>query len=349
MNDPKRNFRTPKVRLVGGVRIAHRGCSGDHGDNTAAAFAAAIGGGHAIETDVRMTEDGVLVLVHDETVGGVPVERLMFDRLRELDGQVVALRELLRRCSGGDVLLVLDVKYRGVGRRPGAVEQAVIDELAHAGRLGRTADGLTMVSSFSPACLVEFEERDPAIPRLQILESLRRSPDRAAAAATDILEIVRDHAVGIVPDVTDLERVTWVRLARERGLGVFPYPPVIIETRDGHRLATDAIIAARCDGGHFNYPEMYGPPPVNAPTPTQAMRAFLAAQQRKVAFRSVLFRTRGSVARLAALLVAYGEGGELSVADLDNAAAYERLPSDQATSVRERCAQLIAARLNQQA
>jgi glycerophosphoryl diester phosphodiesterase len=341
MNDPQPNPAAP----VGGVRIAHRGCSGEYGDNTAAAFAAAIGGGHAIETDVRMTEDGVLVLVHDETVGGVPVERLIFDRLCELDPQVVALRSLLHRCSGGDVLLVLEVKYRGVRRVPGAIEQAVIDELGQAGRLGSAADGLTVVSSFSPACLLEFEERDETIPRLQILESLRCRPIQEAVAATDILEIVRDHTVGIAPDVTDLERVPWMRLAGERGLGVFPYPPETIQTRDGHREATEIIIGARCDGGHFNYPEMYGPAPASDPTPTQTMRGFLAAQERKVGLRSVLFRNRGSVARLAAQLVMHGDGRELSTVDLYNADGDAGLSPNQATNLQTRCAHLIAERL----
>jgi glycerophosphoryl diester phosphodiesterase len=49
--------------------IAHRGASGYAPENTRAAFERAIAmGADAIETDVQLTADGVLVLFHDTTV-----------------------------------------------------------------------------------------------------------------------------------------------------------------------------------------------------------------------------------------------------------------------------------------
>lgn len=58
--------------LVPGPRrplvIAHRGASGTHPENTAAAFeAAARTGADAIETDVQLSADGVPFLLHDDT------------------------------------------------------------------------------------------------------------------------------------------------------------------------------------------------------------------------------------------------------------------------------------------
>lgn len=48
------------------VMIGHRGYSAKHVDNTAESFiAAAKHGSHGVETDVRVTKDGVLVLSHD--------------------------------------------------------------------------------------------------------------------------------------------------------------------------------------------------------------------------------------------------------------------------------------------
>jgi len=47
--------------------IAHRGCSKNHPENTIAAFDAAFSSGaDAIETDVRLTQDGSVVVSHDK-------------------------------------------------------------------------------------------------------------------------------------------------------------------------------------------------------------------------------------------------------------------------------------------
>lgn len=71
--------------------IAHRGASGYAPENTRAAFERAIAmGADAIETDVRLTADGQLVLVHDATVtrttdGRGPVADHTLAELRALD------------------------------------------------------------------------------------------------------------------------------------------------------------------------------------------------------------------------------------------------------------------------
>ncbi len=71
--------------------IAHRGSSGVQAEHTVQAFQAAINeGGHALECDVRLTRDGVLVCVHDRRVnrtsnGRGQVSRLELAELSELD------------------------------------------------------------------------------------------------------------------------------------------------------------------------------------------------------------------------------------------------------------------------
>lgn len=71
--------------------IAHRGASGYAPENTRAAFELAIEmGADAIETDVRLSADGHLVLVHDATVtrttdGGGPVADHTLAELKALD------------------------------------------------------------------------------------------------------------------------------------------------------------------------------------------------------------------------------------------------------------------------
>jgi glycerophosphoryl diester phosphodiesterase len=62
--------------------IAHRGLHGEGAvENTASAFAAAIAGGYAIETDVQITADGEAIVHHDAALG----------RLTEGDGRLAAM------------------------------------------------------------------------------------------------------------------------------------------------------------------------------------------------------------------------------------------------------------------
>ena len=70
---------------------AHRGFSAEYPENTMPSFAAALDCGvDQLETDVRMTSDGELVLIHDETVnrttnGTGLVSQMTFEELRKLD------------------------------------------------------------------------------------------------------------------------------------------------------------------------------------------------------------------------------------------------------------------------
>jgi glycerophosphoryl diester phosphodiesterase len=77
--------------------IAHRGASAYAPDNTAASFRLAIEqGAPLIETDVQMTVDGVLVLVHDWRVGGRLVLDVTLTELRDLVADVLTVGEALR-------------------------------------------------------------------------------------------------------------------------------------------------------------------------------------------------------------------------------------------------------------
>ena len=102
---------------------AHRGDSTHDPENTMTAFRRAIDAGvDMIETDVRMTCDGVLVLIHDKTVdrttdGTGYVKDMTFAQLRALNAgtqaepqQIPALSELLELLQGTGVTLNLEVK-----------------------------------------------------------------------------------------------------------------------------------------------------------------------------------------------------------------------------------------------
>ena len=113
--------------------LAHRGASGYAPENTEAAFDRAIAlRSDGIETDVRATRDGVLVLVHDERVdrttdGEGRVEEMTFDELSRLDagapfnprfaGERVPTVEAFLERYGGRLPLCLEVKQAGLEER----------------------------------------------------------------------------------------------------------------------------------------------------------------------------------------------------------------------------------------
>ena len=146
---------------------AHRGFSEKYPENTMEAFRAALEvGADEIETDVRVTADGELVLIHDDTVGRTTdgtgkVCEMTLNELRTLDAgvkkgaefagaKVPTLRELLELVKDHPTL-TLDIElkeYPAEGREALAFEVcdkalAMIDEYGFTKRC--------VVNSFSGA------------------------------------------------------------------------------------------------------------------------------------------------------------------------------------------------------
>jgi len=130
--------------------IAHRGASGAAPENTLPAFDLAVRqGADAIELDVRLTADGVPVVLHDDTLdrttGGLgPVKALSLAELREVDAgarftldggcsfpfraaevRIPTLSEVLRGFPG--IPLLLDLKEPAVQE---AVRRVLLEESA---------------------------------------------------------------------------------------------------------------------------------------------------------------------------------------------------------------------------
>jgi glycerophosphoryl diester phosphodiesterase len=94
--------------------IGHRGASAVAPENTIAAFKAAIeAGADGIEFDVRLSSDGVPVVIHDETLyrtAGVRrrVADISVDQLNEFD--VPSLEQLFELFKSNDLVLYLEMK-----------------------------------------------------------------------------------------------------------------------------------------------------------------------------------------------------------------------------------------------
>ncbi len=132
--------------------IAHRGASGGFPENTMLAFRRGLAeGADALEFDVRLTADGVAVVIHDPTVdrttnGSGPVGQLQLAELTCLDAgsgeRVPTVSEVLE--SFPDTPLIIEVK-----------EARASAELARV-LLRQGASGRVLVGSFDHRALRPF-------------------------------------------------------------------------------------------------------------------------------------------------------------------------------------------------
>jgi glycerophosphoryl diester phosphodiesterase len=208
--------------------VAHRGASASHAEHTLAAYELAIAeGADALECDVRLTRDGVLVCVHDRKVdrtsdGRGVVSTLELAELAELDfaswkkaggdplleasweepdldrGRVLTLERLLQLVEGTRVELHIETKHPT--RYGGLVERALVDLLERYGvarPLTRSVSPVT-VMSFAPTSLRRVHAMAPQVPTVYLMDRVPvryrdgSLPSQVYAAGPSI-EIVRDH------------------------------------------------------------------------------------------------------------------------------------------------------------
>jgi len=146
--------------------IAHRGGPVHQPENTMAAFEHAIAiGSDWIEMDIQRSQDGVLVVVHDEMVdrttnGTGNVSDSTWEQLQALDAgngeRIPTFAEVIALAQESDVGLLPEAKspelYPGIEAE---IVQAIVD--------GGYADG-TVVQSFKPEALFKVREHNSDIP-----------------------------------------------------------------------------------------------------------------------------------------------------------------------------------------
>jgi len=132
--------------------VAHRGASATHPENTLPAFRAAIDiGAPFVEFDVRLSSDGVPVVIHDAsldrtTEGTGPVWERSAAELSRLS--VPPLAQVLELTSGRCGILVEIKLPRGAGSDGGPTAGAAVAELERNG-----FDGPVVVISFDPGSI----------------------------------------------------------------------------------------------------------------------------------------------------------------------------------------------------
>ncbi len=205
------------------LNIAHRGASGYCPENTMAAFKRSMElGATAIETDVQMTADGHLVLIHDELLKrttGSPkaVKDVTLEELQQLDAgswfdpafreeYIPTLRELFELVKPSSLQINLELK-NGVVLYPG-LEEAVMEEINRFGMSDRV-----IISSFNHYSLVKCKQLAPEI-RTGILymEGLYEAWEYASRIGANALHAYR---FAVTPE--------WVAKAAEKEIAYHPF------------------------------------------------------------------------------------------------------------------------------
>jgi glycerophosphoryl diester phosphodiesterase len=219
--------------------VAHRGSSAAFAEHTLAAYELAIQeGADALECDVRLTRDGVLVCVHDRKVdrtsdGRGVVSTLELAELAELDfaswkarqhdelleasweevdrdrGRVLTLERLLQLALDHARPVQLHIETKHPTRYGGLVERALVDLLERYGLakpLARSVSRVT-VMSFAPTSLRRMHVMAPVVPTVLLMDRVPlRYRDGSLPAQVTVagpsLEILRAHP-GYVQRVHD--------------------------------------------------------------------------------------------------------------------------------------------------
>lgn len=146
-------------------KIAHRGFhSEDVPENSMTAFARAIEKNYAIELDVQITRDNIVVVFHDYDLvrmTGVnkEIENCTYDEIKDLklkntEEKIPTLKDVLKLVNGR-VGLLIEIKNNGI---PGKLEKEVVKIL-------KNYKGHYMVQSFNILTLIWFKKNAPKIIR----------------------------------------------------------------------------------------------------------------------------------------------------------------------------------------
>lgn len=222
--------------------IGHRGASGYAPEHTFASWDLALElGADYLEQDLQMTRDGVLIVLHDETLdrttGGRCRGRVIdhtWDEIRHCDAgswfndtfpsrardhyvgaTIPALDEVLTR-YGDRASFYIETK--NPEDAPG-MEEALLALLdRHGLREPARSEWRVLIQSFSERSLRLIHGLDPELPLIQLLHPRTNTPRTIEARLRQIAE----YAVGIGPAWRDVDH-SLIAAARRACLEVHPY------------------------------------------------------------------------------------------------------------------------------
>jgi glycerophosphoryl diester phosphodiesterase len=204
------------------VRIAHRGLhtARDHApENSLRAFACAARRRFAIEFDVHLSADGVVMVFHDETLDRmtqakgrlslVNAATLQSLPLSGTDERIPTLKQVLDLVAG-QVGILVELKTENA--KDDRLEQAVARLLAN-------YRGPVAVQSFNPRTVAWFANHFPNVPRGQLSMDFRRGSGRMSLSnrrrltAMSTLERTRADFIGYhVQAMPNFSLTNWRKL-----------------------------------------------------------------------------------------------------------------------------------------
>jgi glycerophosphoryl diester phosphodiesterase len=255
------------------VNIGHRGASGYAPEHTIASYDLALKlGADYIEQDLQLTKDGVLVVMHDETLdrtarptaasapgdcSGLVIEHTLaqiktcdvgtwfnetypqYAKPEYVGLKVPTLEEVFQRYGKG---VNYYIETKNPEAAPGMEEELL--RLMDKYRLTRPAanNWQVLIQSFSSASLQKVHGLNPSLPLIQLYDSAETSASIQAS-----LDTTRTYAVGIGPSKDDVDSAL-VAAAHQRCLDVHPY--TVNEKREMRSLIRTGV-----DGMFTNFPD----------------------------------------------------------------------------------------------
>lgn len=255
------------------LNVGHRGASGYAPEHTFAAYDLALRmGADYIEQDLQMTSDGVLVVLHDETLDrtarptaesgpgdctGLVREKTLaqiktcdvgswfneaypqYARPEYVGLKIPTLEEVFQRYRKS---VNYYIETKSPEAAPG-MEEELLRLMDEYGLTRPAAERWqVLIQSFSPASLQKVHALDPSLPLIQLFSGAETGETIQAK-----LDATAAYAVGIGPSKDDVDAAL-VEAAHARCLDVHPY--TVNESAEMERL-----IAAGVDGMFTNFPD----------------------------------------------------------------------------------------------
>ncbi len=246
------------------ANVAHRGASAYAPEHTFAAYDLALEmGADYIEQDLQLTADGVLIVLHDNTLDRTargpladctgPVITKTLDQIKRCDAgswfnetyperakpeyaglEIPTLEEVFQR-YGKSVRYYIETKMPEQAPMMEEKLLALIDEYGlHKGAVRRWQ---VLIQSFSPESLIKIHTLDPELPLIQL----------GIPGTDEALRAAAEYAVGVGPSFGGVDK-SFVEAAHELCLEVHPY--TVNSLRDMRTM-----IDAGVDGMFTNHPD----------------------------------------------------------------------------------------------
>jgi glycerophosphoryl diester phosphodiesterase len=240
---------------------AHRGAAGLAPENTLAAFRIALAlGADGTEMDLQLTRDGVVVVIHDDTVnrttdGHGRIGDLTLAEVKRLDAgakfepafrgeRIPTLRELidLVKTSGRDQFrLNLEIKFaEGQEGQPADLEERVLAVLAETNFLDRV-----ITQSFYHPSAAKMKRLAPQIAAGLLVGQRRQPADPVAAVRSHRVDYYAPHHSLVTPDL--------LRTLHQAGIPVVTW--TVNDPADMRRLMGMGLGSLPGDGMISDYPD----------------------------------------------------------------------------------------------